>query len=105
MNKLTSFIMGASIGCAFGAIAALALAPRSGVETRCLVVERAGAFAEDAQDFGTGLGYYAQGASKDARKKCEAAIKGNAKPADEGTADELQAKVSSVREKIAESED
>lgn len=101
MSKVSTFIMGASIGCAFGAFAALALAPQSGAETRGLVVERAGNFAEDAQDFGAGLGYYAQGAARDARKMGEEAIKGMGKPAVEEKADdELQAKIDAVREKI-----
>ena len=100
MNKVTSFIVGASIGCAFGALAALALAPQSGAETRVLVAERAGNFAEDAQDFGAGLGYYAQGAVRDARKFGEEAIKGISNPAQDEAEDELQAKVDAVREKI-----
>ena len=102
MNKISTFVMGASIGCAFGALAALALAPRSGAEMRGLVVQGAGELAEDAQDFGTGLGYYAQGAARDVRKKGEKAIKGIGKPAEEETADELKAKIAAVREKLAE---
>lgn len=101
MNKVSTFIMGASIGCAFGALAALAFAPRTGSETRGLVVERAGSFAEDAQDFGAGLGYYAQGAARDARKMGEEAIKGINKPAEEETIEDLQAKIAAVREKLA----
>ena len=76
VNEASTFIMGASIGCAIGALAALALAPRSGAETRGLVAQGAGEFAEDAQDFGAGIGYYAQGAARGVRKKGEAAIKG-----------------------------
>ena len=102
MNKVSTFIMGASIGCAFGVLAALALAPRSGAETRGLVAQGAGAFAEDAQDFGAGLGYYAQGAVRDVREKGEAVIKGAGKPAEDETADELKAKIAAVREKLAE---
>ena len=101
MNKVSTFIMGASIGCAFGALAALALAPQSGAETRGLVAERAGSFAEDAQDFGAGLGYYAQGAANDVRKKGENVIKGKGKPAEDETVDELQEKIAAVREKLA----
>ena len=101
MNKVTTFILGASIGCAFGALAALALAPRSGAEMRGLVAQGAGSFAEDAQDFGAGLGYYAKGAARDVRKKGEAAIKGASKPAQDEAADELQAKIAAVREKLA----
>ena len=104
MNKISTFIMGASIGCAFGALAALALAPQSGAETRGLVAERAGSFAEDAQDFGAGVGYYAQGAAKDVRKKGEAVIKGNGKVEEGETVEELQAKIAAVREKLAATE-
>ena len=100
MDKISSFIMGASIGCAFGTLAALALAPRSGAETRELVAQGAGEFAEDAQDFGAGLGYIAQGALRNARKKGEEAMKVAAKPAGNETSDELQAKIDAVREKI-----
>ena len=104
MNKISTFIMGASIGCAFGALAALALAPRSGAETRGLVAQGAGEFAENAQDFGAGLGYYAQGVARDVREKGEAAIKGAGKPAEDEAADELKAKIAAAREKIAEAE-
>ena len=104
MGKVTTFIMGASIGCAVGALAALALAPKSGAETRVLVAERAGTFAEDAQDFGAGLGYYAQGAVRDARKMGENAVKGIGKPEEEETVDELKAKIAAVREKLAANE-
>ena len=72
MNKVSTFIMGASIGCAFGVLAALALAPRSGVETRELVAQGAGVFAEEAQDFGAGLGYYAKSAVREKLARDEA---------------------------------
>ena len=101
MNKVSTFIMGASLGCAFGALAALALAPRSGAETRGLVAQSAGTFADDAQDFGAGLGYYAQGAARDVRKMGEAAIKGTGKPAEEEAINELQAKIDAVRARLA----
>ena len=104
MNKVSTFIMGASIGCAFGALAALALAPQSGAETRGLVAERAGSFAEDAQDVGAGLGYYAQGAAKDVRKIGADAFKSKGKPAEAETVDELQDKIAAVREKLAANE-
>ena len=104
MNKVCTFIMGASIGCAFGALAALALAPRSGAETRGLVAQSAGAFAEDAQDFGAGLGYYAKGALRDARKKGEEGMEAIDGPADDKAVDELKAKIAEAREKLAEDE-
>ena len=104
MSKISTFIMGASIGCALGAIAALALTPRSGAETRGLVAQGAGEFAENAQDFGAGLGYYAQGAVRDVRKKSEAAIKDAGKPVEDEAADELKAKIAAVREKLAKNE-
>lgn len=89
MNKVSSFIVGASVGCAFGVLAALALAPRSGTETRGMVIQGAGGFVEDAQDFGAGFGYIAQGAARNARKKGEEAVKGIRKPAEEQAAGEL----------------
>ena len=104
MNKVSTFIMGASIGCLIGALAALALAPQSGAETRGLVAQGASAFAEDAQDFGAGLGYYAKGAARDVRERGEAAIKGVGKPAQDEAADELKAKIAAVREKLAANE-
>ena len=78
---------------------------RANLMTRIAIAEReraqgAGAFAEDAQDFGAGLGYIAQGAVRNARKKGEEAMKGAAKPAEEEAADELAAKIDAIREKI-----
>lgn len=101
MNKVSTFVMGASIGCAFGALAALALAPRTGAETRDLVVGQASVIADDAQDFGAGLGYYAQNAAKGARKKGEQVFKRNSMPAEEETPEELQEKIEAVRERLA----
>ena len=96
--------MGASIGCAFGALAALALAPQSEAKTRVLVAERAGTFAEDAQDFGAGLGYYAQGAARDARKKGEEVIKSFGNPVEPESAVEPNAEDASANEEQIESE-
>ena len=42
MNKITSFILGAAIGCAAGVITALALAPKSGKELRVDLADCAG---------------------------------------------------------------
>ena len=101
MSKVSTFIVGASIGCTFGVLAALALAPRSGMETRGMVAQCAGAFAEDAQDFGAGFGYIAQGAARNARQKGEEAVKGVRKSEEEETIDELKVKIAAVRERLA----
>lgn len=104
MNKISAFIVGASVGCAFGVLAALALAPQSGAETRGMVAQGAGAFAEDAQDFGAGFGYIAQGGVRNVRQKGEEAIKGIRKPAEEIAADELEAKPAEESEELAADE-
>lgn len=54
MDKLNAFVIGASLGCAFGAILALALAPRTGQEMREIVTGHATNLAEDTRDFNTG---------------------------------------------------
>ena len=104
MSKITTFVVGASIGCAFGVLAALVLAPQSGAETRGMVAQGAGAFAEDAQDFGAGFGYIAQGGVRNARQKGAEAIKSIRKPAEEIAADELDAKPAEESEKLAADE-
>ena len=62
MGRITAFAFGTAIGCAFGALAALALAPRSGAQTRELMAQRAGDAFEDARDFNAGVAYYAKNA-------------------------------------------
>ena len=73
MKKATTFVFGAALGCAFGTLAALALAPQSGAETREFVAERVGS----------------------------ATLKGSA-PEESPTNDELKAKIAEVRARIEE---
>ena len=120
MNKVLTFAVGAAVGCSFGALAALALAPRSGAETRELATERAGAFADGARDFNAGMAYYAKGIASDARdfnvgigataqnavrgaiKKGGDALKGVGGEEGNVPEDDLTAKINAARERIAE---
>ena len=119
MNKVSTFAVGAAFGCAFGALAALALAPQSGTQTREMAAERVGAFAEDAQDFNAGLMTYVKSAAGDAddlrvgaasaakqavRKAMNrgaAAGQETSQEAVQPAADELRAKIEEARERIA----
>ncbi len=119
MNKASTFAVGAAFGCAFGALAALALAPQSGAQTREMAAERVGTLAEDAYDFNVGLASYAKNATSDAHDFHVGAVayakqavrKATNKRAEVGqgaaegqtqlSADELRAKIDEARERIA----
>lgn len=60
MVRLNAFVLGAAIGCVAGVLAALALAPQSGRQTREFVVDRVGGVVEDARDFNAGVAAYAR---------------------------------------------
>lgn len=83
MNKVSTFVMGAAIGCAVGSLAALALAPKSGAETLGSVAERAGSL-------GSGIVNFAQ-----------EKIKGTSGSASDPSADELREKIEAARQRIA----
>lgn len=108
MGRISSFITGAAVG----VIAALMLAPRSGEETRTLVVEKAGAVASEAKDFGAGFPGSAQDAiksvvgmgsavAKDAPAKAKGAAGGVAAKPSSAENDELRQKIEAARKRIA----
>lgn len=69
MGRITSFILGASIGAA----AALLFAPKTGDQTRALMTEKANAVLGEAKDFGGSAGSV-QDAYKTAQEKGAAAF-------------------------------
>lgn len=83
MNKVSTFVMGAAIGCAAGALAALALSPQSGKQNIEFVTERAGAVFESAQS------------------KAGAIVGGAGQAASNEMDDDLREKIEAARERIA----
>ena len=100
MNKITAFAFGAAIGCAIGALAALALAPRTGAETRELVAEQAEKLSEGAKNFGTEASYYRDDIVRNVKSASDELlqnIKGELPMGEE----ELRAKIEEARDRIA----
>ena len=115
MGRISSFVLGGAIGAAV----ALAFAPKTGDETRALVVEKANALAGEAKDFGAGFPGTAQDAYKSALERGESLLKGAqdktsdlvsgaqakvqdvASGADQENQDELREKIEAARQRIA----
>ena len=101
MGRISAVILGGAIDAA----AALALAPKTGEQTRAFVAEKANAIAGEAKDFGAGLPGSAQDVYKAARERGEAFLKDAqgvaGGVANDTDADELREKIEAARQRIA----
>lgn len=103
MNKLFTFVFGAALG----AVGGLLFAPRTGEETRNIVVDRANTIASDAQEFSAQAAEKVQDVMKQATDKgvdVANSVKNNVNAGVKEAVDkndELREKIEAARERIA----
>lgn len=93
MNKGTTFLIGLLGGACVGALAAVALTPRTGAETRFAWARKAGSIAGEAEAFAGDVPANVKKAVQGVRSK-------GGSQADT-TSDELRAKIEEARQRIA----